>query len=84
VRRLDLPTLGPQEMRRILAVTDALGLHRESVRIPLTPRGGGGLRVTGAFQVEIVVPAGADFETWVAELPERLRSLDLAGVRRTS
>ena len=76
--------IGPAEVRRILAVTDALGLHREAVSIPLAPRGAGSVRVTPAGRVEIVVAAEVEFETWLAELESRLRSLDLAAIRRSS
>jgi hypothetical protein len=74
--------LGPQEIRLILAVTDALELHRENVRIPLAPRGAGSLRVTETGQLEIVVPESENFDTWVKSLPQRLRALDLSRVRR--
>ena len=76
-------TLGPQEMRRILAVTDAAGLHREAVRVPLLRRAIGSVRVTDASQLEIVAPE-ADFDAWVESLPAALAGLDLARVRRAS
>ena len=76
--------LGPQEMRRILAATDALGIHRESVSIPLVPRGEGGVQVSAAGKVEIVAPDCGDLETWMAQLPRVLATLDLTGVRRVS
>jgi hypothetical protein len=75
--------LGPQLMRRILGVTDALGIHRESVRVPLLPRGAGALRITETDMLEIVAPAEGDLESWVVELPEKLRELDLSRLRRS-
>src|SRR5262245_18427871 len=74
--------LDPARMRRILAVTDAIGLHRESVRVPLAPRGAGSIQVTEGKHLEIVVPEDADFETWLAALPIKLQELDLSRVRR--
>src|SRR5574341_1020886 len=38
-------SVGPPEILRILAVTDALGLHREAVSVPLWTEGDGRLRV---------------------------------------
>jgi hypothetical protein len=70
-------------MRLILAVTDALEVHRENVRIPLAPRGEGSLRITDTGQLEIVVPESANFDGWVKALPDRLRALDLSRVRRS-
>lgn len=73
--------LGPDEMRLILAVTDAAGLHREAIRVPLMRRAAGSVRVTAANQVEIVAPESG-FEPWVESLPAALARLDLAPVRR--
>ena len=75
--------IGPQEIRAILAVTDAMRIHRESVRVPLLPRGEGSLRVTEVQQVEIVVPATTEFAVWLAQLGPRLEALDLSHVRRS-
>ena len=81
MRRMD--RVGPQHIRSILAVTDALHVHRESVSVPLATRGEGGVRRTEAGRIEIVVPSTLDFETWLVALPARIRALDLSGVRRT-
>jgi hypothetical protein len=71
---------GPAEILRILEVTDALGLHREAVVIPLWTRGAGGIRMRGA-KLEITAP-DEGFEAWLAALPGLLRASDLSGVRR--
>ena len=71
---------GQAEILRILAVTDALGLHRETVVIPLWTRGAGGLRVRGS-KLEITAPESG-FEGWLAALPDVLRAADLAAVRK--
>ncbi len=63
------------EIGRILEVTDALGIHREQVVIPLMPRHPGRLRRTPAGKLEIVVDSQADFEAWLAELPGQLRAI---------
>lgn len=70
-------------MQQILAVTDALGIHRESVAVPLAARGAGGLRLTPGGRLEIVAPADTDFDAWLRALPERLRTLDLSTLRRS-
>jgi hypothetical protein len=81
-RESPLQPLAPLDIRRILAVTDALGVHRESVRVPIARRGTGSLRVTEAGHVEIVAPEGEELESWLAALPGQLRALDLGRVRR--
>lgn len=73
--------MGPTEIMRILAVTDALGLHREAVAIPLGTRGKGEIRMRGA-RLEITAPAEGDFEAWLKALPDALRATDLSTVRR--
>ena len=76
-----MDSVGPPEIMRILAVTDALGLHREAVSIPLWTKGKGEIRVRGA-KLEITAPAEGDFDAWLTALPDTLRSTDLSTVRR--
>ncbi len=76
-----MDSVGPPEILRILAVTDAIGLHREAVVVPLGTEGAGSMRVTGSGRLEITAPEGG-FDAWLAELPARVRSLDLSRVRR--
>ena len=67
---------------RILAVTDALGFHRESVVVPLWTKGKGEIRVARGTKLEVTAPAEGDFEAWLAALPATLQSMDLSAVRR--
>lgn len=76
-----MDAVGPKEIMKILAVTDALGLHREAVSVPLWTAGAGELKVKGS-RLEITAPARGDFETWLAGLPGALRAMDLSAVRR--
>ena len=66
---------------RILAVTDALGLHREGVAVPLWTEKGGKLEVRGG-KVRITAPADGDFDAWLVGLPGQLAAVDLSTVRR--
>jgi hypothetical protein len=63
-----------REIERIFAVTDPLGISREALAIPLMPRPGGRLRRMPSGKLEIVVDA-ADFEGFLARLPDALRAL---------
>jgi hypothetical protein len=76
-----MDSVGPAQIMRILAVTDHLGLHREAVAIPLWTKGKGELRLRSG-KLEITAPAEGDFEAWLTELPQKLGSLDLSGIRR--
>ena len=74
--------VGPREIHRILAITDSLHLHRESISVPLATRGEGSVRLVGN-RIEIVAPAAGDFEAWLQNLATEIRALDLALVRRS-
>jgi hypothetical protein len=63
------------EIESILSVTDALGLHRESVVIPLPKRRPGGVRRRPDGKLEIVVDAERPFEEWLSGLEQQLRAL---------
>ena len=63
-----------REIQRIFEITDRLGVHRESLVIPLGRRTPGRMRRTPAGKLELVVDAG-DFEAWLAGLERELRFL---------
>jgi hypothetical protein len=71
---LDMVTF--QQISRILEVTDALGLNREWVEIPLSPERPGTVRRLHNGKLEIVVDADRPFEQWLAALPA-----EIAGVQ---
>jgi hypothetical protein len=74
--------VGPREIHRILAVTDSLHLHRESISVPLATRGEGNVRLLGE-RIEIVAPADGDFDSWLQSLPGQIQALELTRVRRS-
>jgi hypothetical protein len=59
-----------KEIDAIFAVTDALGIHREKLVIPLGPDSPGRVRVMPSGKLEIVVDADTPIETWVQALPQ--------------
>jgi hypothetical protein len=64
-----------REIERIFAVTDRLGIHRESLVIPLGPRHPGRARRLPNGKIEIVVEAQDDFDQWLAALEPELKKL---------
>ena len=58
-----------KEIDEIFAVTDALGIHREALVIPLGPATPGRVRKLPSGKIEIVVDAETPIEAWVKELP---------------
>jgi hypothetical protein len=67
-----------REIEAILAVTDRMGVHRESVVIPLRPGNPGRVRRMPGGKVEIVVDAALPLDEFVAGLEARIREA-LAG-----
>jgi hypothetical protein len=62
-----------KEIERIFAVTDALGISREALVIPLRPDNPGRVRMLAGGKIEIVVERDAQFEQWLKELESELR-----------
>ncbi len=59
-----------KEIDAIFAVTDALGIHREKLVIPLGPASPGRVRRLPSGKLEITVEAERPFGEWVKELPD--------------
>ena len=59
-----------KEIDAIFEVTDALGVHREMLVIPLGPASPGRVRRMPSGKFEIVVDAERPLEEWVKELPQ--------------
>jgi hypothetical protein len=64
---LDAVTM--REIDAIFAVTDALGIHREMLVIPLGPASPGRVRRLPSGKLEITVEANRPIEEWIKELP---------------
>ncbi len=63
-----------REMDRIFEVSDRLGIHRESLVVPLAARTPGRVRRMPSGKIEIVVDA-ADPNAFFEGLEDRLRQL---------
>ena len=62
-----------KEIDAIFAVTDALGIHREHLVIPLAPGSPGRVRRLPNGKLEITVDAARPIEEWAKELPALIR-----------
>jgi hypothetical protein len=58
-----------KEIDAIFAVTDALGIHREQLVIPLGPASPGRVRRLPGGKLEITVDAERPLGEWLKELP---------------
>jgi len=68
-----LEVVGMNEINKIFAVTDAMGVHRESVVIPLGT-GKGRVRKLLNGKLEIIVDAETPIDEWLKGLPELIRA----------
>ena len=64
-----------KEIERIFEITDALGISREVLVIPLRTDSPGRVRLIAGGKVEIVVDGDADFNEWLDGLENQLRPL---------
>jgi len=67
----------PEQIMKILEITDSLNLHRESVMIPLSTEVEGSVTILADRRVRIVVPSNKPFEEWLTELRAQLAKMNL-------
>ncbi len=68
-----LEAVGMAEINKVFEVTDALGIHRESVVIPLGT-GTGRVRKLLNGKLEIVVDAETPIDEWLKGLPGLIKA----------
>ena len=69
---LDVVTM--REIDAIFAVTDALGVHREALVIPLGPASPGRVRRLPNGKLEITVDAVRPLDEWLRDLPSLIKA----------
>ena len=72
-----LDAVGMNEINKIFAVIDALGVHREHVVIPLGT-GKGRVRRMPSGKLEIIVVAELPIDEWLKGLPDLIRAAQSA------
>lgn len=68
-----LEAVGMTEINKVFAVTDAIGIHREAVVIPLGT-GKGRVRKLVSGKIEIVVDAETPIDEWLQGLPDLIKA----------
>jgi hypothetical protein len=69
-----LDAVGMNEINKIFAVTDAMGVHREQIVIPLGT-GKGRVRRLASGKIEIIVDAETPIDDWLRGLPDLIRAV---------
>ena len=75
---MSLHAVSFQQISRILDLTDALGINREWVEIPLSPEIPGIVRKLPNGKLEIIVDADQPFDTWLGTLEQQIRRVQAA------
>lgn len=61
-----MPTpIRQEDMEAVFALTDALGIHREAISVPLGKRDPGGVRDLGRGQLQVTLPETRGAAEWV-------------------
>jgi len=75
-----LGALRPEQILRILELTDSFCLHREAIFIPLTTEAVGDAKILPDGRLRIVCPSTVPFDKWLKDLRSRLEKMDLSTV----
>ena len=75
-----LVALHPDQILKILAVTDSFNLNREGIMIPLATVEKGIVDLLLDGKLKIVCPTGTPFDMWLDELRDRLQKMALSKV----
>ena len=67
--------IGMREMGAIFSVTDAYGIDREQISVPLGKEDPGAVRKLPSGEIEIVVPQTVPIEDWLEILKGRLEEI---------
>jgi hypothetical protein len=67
--------IGTEDLDKVLAVTDGLGLARKQVQIPVVPHGVGSVDRLATGQIQIVLPADRPLDDWLPTLRSRLERI---------
>lgn len=74
-------SLRPEQVLRILGLTDSLNLHREAIVIPLGTEEDGSVTLLPDGRLRIICPGAESFEQWLGELRDTLQKIDLSKVK---
>ncbi|MCK6526917.1 hypothetical protein L6R50_04940 [Myxococcota bacterium] len=69
-----LEVVGMKEIQAVFDVIDDMGISREDVEIPLTPRDPGGVSVVKGRRLRIVIPETVPAEEWCEGLEDLIRA----------
>lgn len=82
MRHNGMDILSADQVERIYRITDRLDLHRDWVVVPINAAEEASELLQPDGKLLLRPPGSADFDDWLAELPERLLRLELGRTPR--
>ncbi len=73
-------TVRPEQILRILELTDSFNLNREAVVIPLVTEKNGSVSILTDGRLRIVCPSGTPFDDWLRQLRREMEKIDLSKI----
>jgi hypothetical protein len=77
-----LSPLHPDQILRVLEITDSFNIHRETVFIPLQAEKAGSAMILPDGRLQITCPDSGNFEEWLNELRTQLEKMDLSKLKK--
>jgi len=78
-----LVALRPEQVLRVLELTDSFNIHREAVVVPLVTEEKGSVRFLPDGKLRIVYPFTLEFDEWLSDLRDQLQKMDLSKVKKS-
>ena len=78
-----LVALRPEQVVRLLELTDSFNIHREAVVVPLATEEKGSVRVLPGEKLRMVCPNTLGFDEWLSDLRGQLQKMDLSKLRKS-
>jgi hypothetical protein len=72
-----MAALRPEQILKILELTDSSNMHRETILIPLSTEDEGSVTILADRRVRIVVSSNRPFGDWLTELRALLAKMNL-------
>lgn len=70
-----LKIVGMNEILKVFAITDQLGISREMIEIPLGPEHPGKVRKLANGKIEIIIESTDSLEKWIPQMKEEITKL---------
>lgn len=75
-----LVAVRPEQIIKILELTDSFNIHREAVTIPLSAEKDGSVTILPDGKLRIICPEQTGFDEWLSNVRGQLEKMDLTRI----